>query len=187
MFLALHALRFRRLKFFGIMLRYAPRDLLSSELAGVAVLDLEEHDIFLELFGGFIQPAQVNIVDQAPPFPRSVTNLLPFAFEYVLVHGAISCFLRKLSQFAPALGAAQSRRFNASSSTCVPSSVKNCCSGVLQAFGHTFRGLSLTDKCIRPGGECGLLTGVQMTDEDDDQRRRAGLSELAQCLMRGVW
>jgi len=55
-----------------------------------------------------------------------------------------------------------------------------------QAFCHTLWRLALTDKCIRAGGECGLLTGVQMADEDNDQRGRAGLSESVKSRSRCV-
>jgi hypothetical protein len=47
-----------------------------------------------------------------------------------------------------------------------------------QTFGHTLRGLPFTDKCIGASGECGLLTGVQVADEDDDQRDRAYSSKF---------
>jgi len=48
----------------------------------------------------------------------------------------------------------------------------------LQAFSHTLRRLIFTDKRIGAIGEWGILTGVQMADEDYDQRSRAGHSEL---------
>lgn len=47
-----------------------------------------------------------------------------------------------------------------------------------QAFGHTIRRLCFTDKRIDAGGEYNLLTGVQMADNNNDQRCRASLSEF---------
>jgi hypothetical protein len=49
-----------------------------------------------------------------------------------------------------------------------------------QAFGHTLGHFTFTNKCIGAGRESGLLTGVQMADEDNDQRGRAGPSEFIQ-------
>ncbi len=55
-----------------------------------------------------------------------------------------------------------------------------------QAVGHTLRRFTFTDKRIGTGRECGLLTGVQMADEDNDQRGRAGFSEFSQSLSGGA-
>jgi hypothetical protein len=54
-------------------------------------------------------------------------------------------------------------------------------SNSLQPFGHTIGRFRFTDKRIRAGRKCGLLTGVQMADKDNDQRGRTGSAEFIQC------
>jgi hypothetical protein len=41
---------------------------------------------------------------------------------------------------------------------------------ISQALSHTFWRLPFADKCICASRKCGLLAGIQMADEDDDQR-----------------
>src|SRR5436190_1757337 len=49
-----------------------------------------------------------------------------------------------------------------------------------QTLRHTFRHFTFTNKCVGAGRKCGLLTGVQMADEYNDQSRRASSSEFLQ-------
>jgi len=49
-----------------------------------------------------------------------------------------------------------------------------------QAFHHTVGCLTFADKGIGPGGERRLLTGIQMADEDNDDRGRAGHAQFGQ-------
>jgi hypothetical protein len=94
--------------------------------------------------------------------------------------------VEKLSQFTPALGTALARRISSLSSRAqtgittsqVASYSPNACGNSSQTFGQALGHLTFTDKRIGPSGECSLMTGVQMADENYDQRSRAGFSEL---------
>jgi hypothetical protein len=92
--------------------------------------------------------------------------------------------LQKLSQFAPALGTALVRRISILSFSQVASSSPNARGNGTQAFGHTLGRLTFTDKRIGASREGGLLTGVQMADEDNDQRGRTGRPEFIQSRTR---
>jgi hypothetical protein len=50
----------------------------------------------------------------------------------------------------------------------VASSSTNALGNGPQAFGHTFGRFTFADKRIGAGRKSGLLTGVQMADENDD-------------------
>jgi hypothetical protein len=76
----------RNLTFFGLMLRHAFIDLLFGILLGVSVFHLKQDNIFIELDGRFINPAQVKVVDQAPPFLGFSADLFPLAFKDSFVH-----------------------------------------------------------------------------------------------------
>ena len=91
--------------------------------------------------------------------------------ENILIPNLILGSIEKVFRFAAVFGAAITR---------IDYSSTNARGNGSQAFGHTLRRLTLTDKCIRAGGKCGLLTGIQMADEDNDQRGRAGLAEFIQ-------
>jgi hypothetical protein len=47
--------------------------------------------------------------------------------------------------------------------------------------------LAFADKCIGAGGEGGLMAGIQMTDNDDDNRIRTGQAQLSQGLHSHPW
>ena len=78
----------------------------------------------------------------------------------------------------PALGAAYYAGFQTLPINQMASFNWNNRSDSPQMFGHTLRSLTFADKCIGAGGECGLLTGVQVADEDNDQHGRAGIPEF---------
>ena len=70
-----------------------------------------------------------------------------------------------------------------------PDGIRSCERRVARgaAFSHTLRCLSLyIDKRIRVNEECDLLMGVQLADENHDQRGRAD-SPGAVDLTRQVW
>jgi hypothetical protein len=68
----------------------------------------------------------------------------------------------------------------------VASSSTNAGGNGTQSFGHAFRRLTFTDKRIGASGQGGLMTGVQMADEDNDQRSRAGRSKFVQSRRRRI-
>src|SRR5512143_3966520 len=70
----------------GLMLRRPPADFLFCALAGVAILFLEQADQFVVLAAHSLQ---VVVGELAPPVFGLAPDLLPLAFEYILVHGVI--------------------------------------------------------------------------------------------------
>ena len=74
------------------------------------------------------------------------------------------------------------RRISSLSFSQVASSSTNARGNRPQAFGHTLGRFTFTDKRIGARREGGLLTGVQMADENNDQRSRTGLAEFIQSL-----
>jgi hypothetical protein len=51
-----------------------------------------------------------------------------------------------------------------------------------QAFSHPIGHLAFADKGIGPGRERGLLAGIQMADQDNDDRGWAGQPQFGQSL-----
>src|SRR5690348_8372911 len=93
--------------------------------------------------------------------------------------------LEKLSQSMPALGAAFARRILGLAFRQVASSRTNARGGNAQTFGHSLGRFTFTDKRICARGKGSLLTGVQVADENNDQRGWAGAAELIQSSAGG--
>jgi hypothetical protein len=143
----------------GFILGHAPVDFLDCMLAGVAILFLKQTSQDIELSGG---PFQIVIGEFAPPRLGLAPDLFPFTFEYIFVHG--SSFMDRLKKL-PVIAA---------------SSNTDACGHGTQALGHALGRFTLADKCIRTRRERSLLTGIQMADQDDNQRGGAGSPEFIQ-------
>jgi hypothetical protein len=160
----------------GLLPSHVVLDFLDLALAGAALPFLKQVSIHCVLAGG---PIRIIMGKPALYVLAPATDSLPLASEFIFVYSPI---LLSTRTSCPSL----CRRSGQHHTPVLPlvrisqvASIKgNACGDGSQAFGHTLRRLIFADERVGAGGECGLLTGVQMADEDDDQRGRAGFPKF---------
>src|ERR1051325_1803094 len=162
---------------FGLKLVHALIDCLDCVRPGITILFLKQASEDIEFSSGSFQ---IVVGKFAPPSFGLAPDLFPLAFQYIIVHRSSFGSFEKLSQITPTLGAAPSRRISSLLFSQVASSRTDSRGNRPQAFSHTLRRITFTNKRVSAGRECSLLTGVQMADKNNDQRNRTGSAEFIQ-------